>query len=872
MNNNFNDEKPDDSLDYKTSNGVTDNSSINLSKKQDEKLDQMLHDIHKPDSKPFVFNVAKVGNQSQNSTFTRILGFVFPTRGVSRHSTIIPKAADGMSFIDRLMQNKRVIAGFSGLVAVVLIFSFLFLSPIFPGFDNLHNIPGSNSTGSDVSGLISSNDGVTPTESEIISNAGSSSFITSSINSNSGSKSSTVTTASTKGTIANKKATISSINQNKALPKFKTYQEIIALLKTMKISYGGAYLDSRLSMPEVFNEPSTVKDSSTTATTAAAASDFSSTNTQVSGIEEGDIIKNDGKYLYIVNKNIVSIVNAYPADTMRKMSTITLPKNEFIQEIYVKVNLLTIIANSYGENTITPNPLAADINNASGTSRIAPTWIYNKQMTVVHVYDITKREAPVLKRDLSFDGYLISSREKDGRFYIVTNSYITVDTTKDLTATDVLPSYSDSVKSSSDILIPATSIAFCPENISANYLLISCFDIDISVPAVVETVLGAGNTIYMSNNALYIVQPFYRYNILPVEPQSSGSASKITVSPSTTGGTTPTTGTGSASSPTAVSGGFVTSPPAIATSEEGTVVMKFALVDTGVKFAVAGEVPGQILNQYSMDEYAGTFRIATTKWGSLGSANNLYNLNTDMKVIGKIENLAQGERIYAVRFTEKTGYIVTYRQIDPLFVIDLSIPSSPKVVGELKIPGFSNYLHPVSSTLLLGIGQNTISVTQKDSFGNDVKDNDGNVVVLRTIQSGLKVSLFDVSNPLKPAERDTILFGGPGSNSEAQYNPRAFVWWNSKSTALFPAYLLGADGSTTYDNYGNAKSGALAVTVDTINGKLIEKARIFPDNATYAYYTQSRVVYIENTIYLSMNSTLYAYDYTTEKEISRMGY
>jgi uncharacterized secreted protein with C-terminal beta-propeller domain len=263
-----------------------------------------------------------------------------------------------------------------------------------------------------------------------------------------------------------------------------------------------------------------------------------------------------------------------------------------------------------------------------------------------------------------------------------------------------------------------------------------------------------------------------------------------------------------------------------------------------------------------MDEYAGTFRIATTKWGNLGSANNLYSLNTDMKIIGKIENLAPGERIYAVRFTEKTGYIVTFRQVDPLFVIDLSIPSAPKVVGELKIPGFSNYLHPVSSTLLLGIGQNVIPVMGKDSQGNEI--------VIRTTQSGLKVSLFDVSNPLKPAEVDTKLFGGPGSNSEAQYNPRAFVWWNSKSTALFPAYLLGPDGSTTYDNYGNAKSGALAVSVE--GDKLVEKARLFPDNAAYAYYTQSRAVYIENTIYLSMNSTLYAFDYNTVKEIGRVGY
>ncbi|MHB1485064.1 MAG: beta-propeller domain-containing protein [Saccharofermentanales bacterium] len=752
-----------------------------------------------------------------------------------------------------LIQNKKLIGMVSVGAAAILLASFLPFSGLFQ-----KKPADSQISISDSSAIITSSEEAIskiPTKPETTSAAS----ISKGISSATSSKVISNNNVKTKGTVTNKNVTIQTINQEKKLPKFKSYQEILTLLRSMGVSYSGYYkggIDTSTSQ--------TAENGAKTAMPATAGSfqaDHSSTNTQVSGIDEGDIIKNDGKYLYIAKQNTVSIVYAYPAEIMKKAGTISLEQNESVQELYLKGNLLTIIGNSYDIKTITIDPPASDPAKSAASSEtsskatvsaVAPEtkemmpaiWRAQKQLTIVRVYDVTDRTAPVLKRSLSFDGYLVSSREKDGRFYVITNRMIYDFPEEYVKMNDVLPAYSDSAVSKTPIIIKAESVEYCPENVTANYLLISCFDIDTQEPATVETILGAGNTVYMSNTALYIIQPYFRYT-LKEEPVTSGTESKAAIS-------------GTSDTITGTTGIFRADVYDI---DEGTVVMKFGLAGQGVKFTVAGKVPGQVLNQYSMDEFNGAFRIATTKQGMQTPSNNVYALDTTLKVTGKIENLAPGERIYAVRFVGKTGYVVTFRNMDPLFVIDLSNPASLKLLGELKIPGFSNYLHPVSPTLLMGIGQNTVTLYRKDENGNEVESG--------SVQSGLKVSLFDVSDPKNPKEVDSLVFGGAGSNTEAQYNPRAFVWWNTQMTALFPAYLNGEDGGTSYDKgaYESPKSGALAVSV--VGNTLKEKARLFPENAEYGYYGYSRVVYINNIIYISMNSNVYAYDATTLKEISR---
>ena len=192
-----------------------------------------------------------------------------------------------------------------------------------------------------------------------------------------------------------------------------------------------------------------------------------------------------------------------------------------------------------------------------------------------------------------------------------------------------------------------------------------------------------------------------------------------------------------------------------------------------LKIEEQGSVPGSLLNQFSLDEFEGNLRVAVTLgnfWGTTeNSSNEVYVLNNNLDVIGDVTDLGTGERIYAVRFLNEVAYLVTFRQTDPFYILDLSNPRSPKVTGELKIPGYSSYLHPLTSNLILGVG----------------------------MENGyLKLSLFDVSNKSNPQELDK--FRMDEYSSELLYNHRAFLFDPEKKIFFIPGYNAGYVFS--YDN------------------------------------------------------------------------
>jgi hypothetical protein len=197
----------------------------------------------------------------------------------------------------------------------------------------------------------------------------------------------------------------------------------------------------------------------------------------------------------------------------------------------------------------------------------------------------------------------------------------------------------------------------------------------------------------------------------------------------------------------------VSSPPPPTTQ-----VFKFDISAAGKpRFVASGEVPGWLLNQYSMSEWDGHLRIATTASLENTTASAVYVLRLNggqLTQVGKVDGLGKGERIYSVRFIGTAGYVVTFRQTDPLYTLDLQNPSSPKVVGELKIPGYSAYLHPAGNGRLLGLGQDANA--------------QGRV-------QGMQVSLFDVRDPAHPTR--VAQHQEKGGNSEAEYDPHAFLYW-----------------------------------------------------------------------------------------------
>lgn len=262
----------------------------------------------------------------------------------------------------------------------------------------------------------------------------------------------------------------------------------------------------------------------------------------------------------------------------------------------------------------------------------------------------------------------------------------------------------------------------------------------------------------------------------------------------------------------------------------------------------------------------GYFRIAVTEgstWNEVNpSKNHMYVLDSELNIVGRLENLARGERIYSVRFMGNKAYMVTFVETDPLFVIDLSSPDNPTLLGELKIPGFSNYLHPYDETHIIGFGQDTETVT--DSYGR------------RTITTGMKMALFDVSDVNDPKEMYMMKIGDRYTYSEILNNHKALLFSKEKNIIAFPITIYKEDdwafGEIYYNDYTTFQ-GAVVYGLDLENG-FSEKGRIThrkaENNDDYAFQYDKqvdRIVYIGDTLFTASRGLIKATNLNTYEEI-----
>ena len=266
----------------------------------------------------------------------------------------------------------------------------------------------------------------------------------------------------------------------------------------------------------------------------------------------------------------------------------------------------------------------------------------------------------------------------------------------------------------------------------------------------------------------------------------------------------------------------------------------------------SGEVPGTLLNQYAMSEYQGVLRVASTFSERRGWANSrqvteglvttLQEQDGALRQLGQVGGLGRedNESIHAVRFIEERGYVVTFRQTDPLYVLDLRDAAAPKVVGELKIPGYSGYLHPIGEDLLLGVGQS----------GSDTGDG---TEPTRGGQPGVQFSLFDISDPASPRRIDTQTYGG--GTAAAEFDPKAFLYWQPRNLIIAPTTLHG--------NYkGKGAFSGLVLLRANADG-LTELGRIA---ATEADGMANRSVVIGDTVYMLSDQALQASSLDTYRE------
>jgi len=546
------------------------------------------------------------------------------------------------------------------------------------------------------------------------------------------------------------------------------------------------------------------------------SSDYSSTNIQVAGVDEADTVKTDGQYIYTISNaqggNVyylgasqqtnpnVYILNADPQDA-KVVSKISLDDASTPIGLFVSLDSsrLAVLVNKYTYAT----------GLASREIMIFPYYSYAS--TSIYVYDITSKANPVLTRNFTVSGSYFNSRMIGDYLYEVTSQNAVVYDEAVLVPT----LYKDGTAYAAS----PTSIYYSDMNESNYYSFTSFYGINLmddqQQPTNMTVLMSGACTMYVSPDNIYIAYPNW------------------------------------------------------ANGTNLTSIYRVRINGLQLSLEAQGNIPGDLINQYSMDEYNGNLRVATNLYqytiastitATPSQTNNVYVLDQSLKTIGKIEGLAQGENLHAVRFMGEKGYLVTFIQTDPLFVIDLSQPENPKVLGELKIPGYSDYLHPLDDTHLIGIGKEAIASDQSNFAW----------------YQGLKVALFDVSDVTNPVQMANYVIGDRGTDSAALNDPKAFLFAQSKNLLVIPVNLaiinqtLVQQYPSSFPAYGDMVwQGAYVFSVST-SGGITLKGTITQINATLLnsqgqltnpmeYYNTSnqwitRSLYIDNTLYTVSNS------------------
>lgn len=472
----------------------------------------------------------------------------------------------------------------------------------------------------------------------------------------------------------------------------------------------------------------------------AASGGSSDTNTQEAGIDESDTVETDGDFVYLVDGDRLLVLDGATAQVVGRVAL-------GVHGAQILLQGDRVLAIGGGGHHGAP----AALEGSTGDRMASDMAGSFHAGTTISLVDVADRTAPHVVETTEVEGHHVSTRVVDGVARVVVSSYPDVmamgsgDSASRAAAIeeteidDWLPSFRtvSAVEGQTGAPVEGTLVecedVLVPE-VNAGVTETSVLRVDFTDgfdPAHTTTVVAEAGTVYASAATLYLAATRY------VAPDEQAG---------------------------------------IADEDWATAIHAFDLRgDGGARHLGAGEVPGNTLNQYSLSEFDGYLRIATTEgtpWGSgqeSESGVRVLQLGSDgLTEVGAVTGLGRTETIQSVRFMGPIGYVVTFRQTDPLYVIDLADPTAPVAVGELKIPGFSSYLHPAGDGRLIGVGRDA------DEQGRD---------------QGLLVSLFDVSDPEDPRQLQTYV--ERDAHSPVGFDPRAFLWWAPESVAVLPIERFG---------------------------------------------------------------------------------
>jgi hypothetical protein len=476
--------------------------------------------------------------------------------------------------------------------------------------------------------------------------------------------------------------------------------------------------------------------------------EYSGTNTHETGVDEPDLVKTDGRRILTVVNGMLRVVDA---GSKRVTGSVRIDSQGFgaMDMLLAGDHALVLLNRAYAVDSM--------VRGRTDTRLAAPL---GPRLVLVALAG-----QPRVLSSADVDGGLVDARQVGSTARVVVKSYPRI-------AFDIQGTKTDS------------------QRLADNRAVIDQTPIDAWLPRVRVTTDGVTRPMAVDCGAISRPSVYSGANLLTVLTYNLSGDSLDDGKPTTLVADGETVyGNGSSlyitndqrwQARTMVNGGVVAAP-----DQGRTEIYKFdTSTSDRARFVAGGSVPGYLINQYSLSEWDGKLRVATTTGqGGRTMQSGVYVLTPDEKslnLLGKVEGLGKGERIYAVRFVGPVGYVVTFRQTDPLYTVDLRDPAKPTVMGELKIAGYSAYLHPAGAGRLIGIGQDATE--------------QGRV-------TGTQVSLFDIGNLAAPSR--LAQFTLPGGHSEAEYDPHAFLYWAADGLLVVPVY-----------DRSSARAGALVLQVN----------------------------------------------------------
>lgn len=611
-------------------------------------------------------------------------------------------------------------------------------------------------------------------------------------------------------------------NNNKDVKVIKSEQELIKLLKKennvnlpkllvtlpYSLSYT-SYYDIKQSSSVSKKPTSLTNDTdmimneitgSSSYKTNTTNKEYSTTNIQVENVDEADIVKTDGDYIYSITDEeviITKVLDDGKIEIASKITNIGTP-----EDILINSDKLVVISDNYNSK---------------------------ESRTQIDVFDISDKTSPKKLKKINTSSDYYTSRMINDNIYIFSSGYLDIENDK-----KVKPIYSCDNK---DIDIDYGKISYIKGNEADVLTTILSFDLnnidDISFNGMMMDLDNA----YISENNIYMIEDNYESDIaVPTISDLFGYKGLFKMLD-------------------------------ISSDNDGygkyTTIYKFSIDGKDVKYIGKVKEKGITLNQFSMDEYQGNLRITLNE---NNNENKLCIFNDKLEKIGSLTNIAPGEKIYSTRFINDRAYMVTYKTIDPLFIIDVSNPYDPQILGELKIPGYSTYLHPYDENHIIGIGNDTKTIVSRNSQGKVTSE--------RTTVTGMKMALFDVTDVNNPKEMFSTKIGDSRTYSSVLENHKALLFSKEKSLLAIPINNYNSDINVTLssDNISDSnisnkisskrtKNGYLVYNISLENGFETKGTITHDTTNSYSYYTKGqdvRGVYINDILYTISNKYIKA--------------